>query len=166
MIGRYFIDQRDQFKKYVSNTFNLTYDYNSIMHYGWNYFAVDLTKPTILPNVKGAAIGSRKEMSSTDVEKINRLYNCPQSILNRPKVNIPSQWLAVQEAPVPVVISGSVTSAPSANQAGTSRCKGVNLSRFVATTAPPSSIGGKLWGSLKNVLKNKAEDVICGIIGS
>lgn len=111
-------DQRDQFKKYVTNTMNLSYDYNSIMHYGWNYFAVDITKPTILPNVKGAAIGSRTAMSPTDVEKINRQYSCPQSIQNRPQIPIPSQWLAVQAVPVAPVVPGSVTPAPSAGSPG------------------------------------------------
>ncbi|GAU96481.1 hypothetical protein RvY_07918 [Ramazzottius varieornatus] len=150
-------DQRDQFKKYVTNTMNLSYDYNSIMHYGWNYFAVDITKPTILPNVKGAAIGSRTAMSPTDVEKINRQYSCPQSIQNRPQIPIPSQWLAVQAVPVAPVVPGSVTPSPSAGSPG---CKGVT-GRSEPTTAPPS-----FWGKVKNVLKNKAQDVICQVVGN
>ena len=61
-------DQRDQFKKYVTNTLGLAYDYNSIMHYGWNYFAVDITKPTILPKVK-AAIGNAQWKNYWDQER-------------------------------------------------------------------------------------------------
>lgn len=45
------------------------------MHYGWNYFAMDRKKPTIVPKQK-ASIGNRKAMSPTDVQKINLLYQC------------------------------------------------------------------------------------------
>lgn len=57
------------------NFLGLPYDYDSIMHYGWNYFANDRSKPTIVPK-KRASIGNRKVMSSTDVQKINILYEC------------------------------------------------------------------------------------------
>ncbi|GAU96000.1 hypothetical protein RvY_07510 [Ramazzottius varieornatus] len=69
-------DNWDQFEKYQSNLLGLPYDYDSIMHYGWNYFANDRSQPTIVPK-KRASIGNRKVMSSTDVQKINILYECP-----------------------------------------------------------------------------------------
>lgn len=63
---------------YQSNLLGLTYDYDSIMHYGWNYFAKDRKQPTIVPKTK-ANIGNRKVMSPTDVQKINILYQCAGS---------------------------------------------------------------------------------------
>jgi len=71
-------DNFDQFEKYQSNLLGLTYDYDSIMHYGWNYFANDRTQPTIVPKRK-ASIGNRKGMSPTDIKKINILYECSGS---------------------------------------------------------------------------------------
>lgn len=68
-------DNWDQFEKYQSNLLGLPYDYDSIMHYGWNYFANDRSSPTIVPKKK-ASIGNRKLMSPGDVQKINILYEC------------------------------------------------------------------------------------------
>lgn len=66
----------DQFEKYQSNLLGLPYDYDSIMHYGWNYFALDRTSPTIVPKKGKANIGNRKGMSPTDYKKVNILYEC------------------------------------------------------------------------------------------
>ena len=73
-----FSDNWDQFEKYQSNLLGLPYDYDSIMHYGWNYFANDRSQPTIVPKKK-ANIGNRKAMSPIDVKKINILYECSGS---------------------------------------------------------------------------------------
>ena len=71
----FILDNWDQFEKYQSNLLGLPYDYDSIMHYGWNYFANDRSSPTIVPKKK-ASIGNRKLMSPGDVQKINILYEC------------------------------------------------------------------------------------------
>ncbi|KAF7230979.1 zinc metalloproteinase nas-14 [Nothobranchius furzeri] len=58
----------------VGNTLNLPYDFESIMHYGRNYFSVD-GSPTI--ETKGSAeIGQRSHLSQLDVQKLNALYHC------------------------------------------------------------------------------------------
>ncbi|XP_055348995.1 hatching enzyme 1.2-like [Paramacrobiotus metropolitanus] len=149
-------DQRDQFKKYVSNTFGLPYDYESIMHYGWNYFAIDDSKPTILPKMK-AAIGNRKVMSALDVERINKMYNCPQA--GQGMVNIPTAWSAKTELnpdwrPV-------VTPAPGSDTA--TKCF-LKQNNDPQTTTQASGLTGWLFQKFKNVAKDKAKDVVCGVI--
>ena len=71
----YLAEQRN-FEKYPGITFNLPYDYNSIMHYGFNDFSKDGVLPTMLPKKKGANIGNRELMSELDVQRINILYHC------------------------------------------------------------------------------------------
>ncbi|GAV09067.1 hypothetical protein RvY_18665 [Ramazzottius varieornatus] len=67
----------DQFRTYRTDNLDMPYDYDSIMHYGWNYFAADRTRATIVPKTaRSAELGTRKIISDWDVEKINRLYEC------------------------------------------------------------------------------------------
>jgi len=68
-------DKRNQYEKYVSMTGDLPYDYESIMHYGFNFFAKDIKQPAILPKKK-AKIGNRDVMSAGDVQKLKHLYSC------------------------------------------------------------------------------------------
>ncbi|OQV19912.1 Serine/threonine-protein kinase D1 [Hypsibius exemplaris] len=153
-------DQKDQFKKYVSNTLGLPYDYMSIMHYGWNYFAIDVTKPTILPKVT-AGIGNRSQMSANDVEKINRLYQCPAKSF----VMIPPSWQAQalhsqnKESQQQQVTPASSSRDPQAG--GSSPCP-INLGQFIntQTTEKPSAVGW-LFNKFKVAVKDKAQDVLC-----
>ncbi|KAI1712843.1 astacin (Peptidase family m12A) domain-containing protein [Ditylenchus destructor] len=49
------------------------------MHYEKNAFAIDKSTPTIVPRMNRdeiAKMGQRVGLSGTDIEKINRLYNC------------------------------------------------------------------------------------------
>lgn len=62
----------------VINTQNLSYDYNSIMHYDRFSFAIDRTKPTIVPLKKDADIGQRIGMSQLDIVQLQRFYGCPE----------------------------------------------------------------------------------------
>jgi Astacin (Peptidase family M12A) len=74
--------QEDQFQTYRGDHLDYPYDYNSIMHYGWNAFSVDKHRPTILPRMataKKVSIGNRVVMSPLDVQKINILYQCSGS---------------------------------------------------------------------------------------
>lgn len=120
------------------------------MHYGWNYFAIDANKPTILPKIK-AGIGNRKVMSITDAERINMMYSCPQAGHHR-VVNIPHAWEAKQEAnpdwrPV-------VTPAPGSPSA--TKC-------FLSiTTTPSSGIKGWLMNNLKTAAANKVCEYVNG----
>jgi astacin len=51
------------------------YDFNSIMHYGSNFFSSN-GKPTITPIVPGARIGQRDHLSPTDIAEIRSFYGC------------------------------------------------------------------------------------------
>lgn len=67
------------FNKYDSKTvtdFGIEYDYNSVMHYSTNGFSKN-GKATIIPKDPNASIGQRITMSRRDIEKLNRMYNCP-----------------------------------------------------------------------------------------
>ncbi|XP_055331478.1 astacin-like [Paramacrobiotus metropolitanus] len=69
----------DQFSTYRTDNLDMPYDFESIMHYGWNYFAKDSSLPTIIPKTTSQqpkSLGNRKVMTAYDVEKINRLYEC------------------------------------------------------------------------------------------
>lgn len=57
-------------------SFNQSYDYASVMHYGAFDFAKDRRKPTIVTLQKDAEIGQREGFSEKDLLKINFLYNC------------------------------------------------------------------------------------------
>nr|CAD7453280.1 unnamed protein product [Timema tahoe] len=59
-----------------NTTYNFEYDYDSVMHYGPNYFSKEKGLPTITPKHRGVKLGQRKAMSKTDCLKINDLYGC------------------------------------------------------------------------------------------
>nr|BAC16239.1 myosinase-II [Todarodes pacificus] len=67
------------------STQGLPYDYNSLTHYGVNTFAIDRSKPTIIPLKKGAAIGQRKGMSQLDIIQLQRLYGCKERKVIKPE---------------------------------------------------------------------------------
>ncbi|XP_077861636.1 uncharacterized protein LOC144342248, partial [Saccoglossus kowalevskii] len=53
------------------------YDYGSLMHYGWNDFAIDRTQPTIVTtNPPGVAIGQIDGLSHWDIIEVNGIYDC------------------------------------------------------------------------------------------
>ncbi|KAJ7994513.1 hypothetical protein DPEC_G00250260 [Dallia pectoralis] len=64
------------FDKTETNNLNTPYDYGSVMHYDNTAFSIngqDTITPIPNPNVP---IGQRVGLSSTDILKIRRLYNC------------------------------------------------------------------------------------------
>ena len=73
-------------KSTVDDTTSLgtLYDYNSVMHYGKNFFTNGngSTIITLQPEFQDV-IGQRLEMSPNDVLKINRLYSCSELAYNR-----------------------------------------------------------------------------------
>uniref|UniRef100_A0A8C4SRG2 Metalloendopeptidase n=1 Tax=Erpetoichthys calabaricus TaxID=27687 RepID=A0A8C4SRG2_ERPCA len=69
-------DREHNFDKYETNNLNAPYDYGSIMHYGKYAFSED-GAPTIIPKPDpNILIGQRDGPSTTDLMKINRLYDC------------------------------------------------------------------------------------------
>ncbi|XP_050072039.1 zinc metalloproteinase nas-4 [Anopheles maculipalpis] len=63
-----------------TNSFGVAYDYGSIMHYSANAFSTN-GQPTIEPKepLNGAKMGQRDGFSWSDMEKLNRMYNCQAS---------------------------------------------------------------------------------------
>ncbi|XP_051533279.1 hatching enzyme 1.2-like [Myxocyprinus asiaticus] len=60
-----------------TNNLNTTYDYTSIMHYGRTSFTIQSGKETITPIPDSSVkIGQRVEMSTIDILRINKLYEC------------------------------------------------------------------------------------------
>lgn len=57
-------------------TFDVPYDYNSVMHYNAYAFSKN-GEQTIVPLVeREATMGQRKQMSQLDIQKINKMYKC------------------------------------------------------------------------------------------
>ncbi|MBE7384612.1 MAG: zinc metalloprotease [Leptolyngbya sp. SIO1E4] len=69
------------------------YDYDSIMHYSSQAFAVDSRKPTISPVVPGKRIGQRQGLSEGDIATIQTLYSRGGSTKTRPYTVKEGDWL-------------------------------------------------------------------------
>ncbi|XP_071525279.1 zinc metalloproteinase nas-4-like isoform X2 [Panulirus ornatus] len=66
------------FEKYSWNkiqSLGVSYDVESVMHYGPYAFAKDW-QPTIIPRETGVEIGQRRGFSKKDIVKLQKLYNC------------------------------------------------------------------------------------------
>ncbi|KAK8384441.1 hypothetical protein O3P69_009324 [Scylla paramamosain] len=67
------------FKKYSwdeAKTLGVTYDLDSVMHYGPYAFAKNRSVPTIIPRVTGTKMGQRQGLSQKDIVKLRELYKC------------------------------------------------------------------------------------------
>ncbi|XP_053305441.1 embryonic protein UVS.2-like [Spea bombifrons] len=70
-------DKERNFYKMSTQNLGIPYDYQSVLHYGKYAFANDAGKPTLEPKGNPSAlIGQRIGLSSLDVMKINKLYQC------------------------------------------------------------------------------------------
>ena len=57
------------------------YDFGSVTHYGFDFFSINPTIPTIVKLMPGGAqIGQREGFSPLDLRKINKFYNCKNYI--------------------------------------------------------------------------------------
>ena len=57
------------------------YDFESVTHYGFDFFSINPTIPTIVKLMPGGAqIGQREGFSPLDLRKINKFYNCKNYI--------------------------------------------------------------------------------------
>uniref|UniRef100_A0A3B4ABQ3 Metalloendopeptidase n=1 Tax=Periophthalmus magnuspinnatus TaxID=409849 RepID=A0A3B4ABQ3_9GOBI len=69
-------DRLRNFEKFKTDSLNLPYDYNSIMHFGMYAYSQD-GNPTIVPkSSQNVKIGQATTPSHIDKMKINRLYKC------------------------------------------------------------------------------------------
>ncbi|XP_060114559.1 meprin A subunit alpha-like, partial [Heteronotia binoei] len=78
-------DQSFNFQKYSSdvlNDLNTPYDYESIMHYGPFSFTQNKSLPTVTANIPEftGIIGQRLDFSSTDLRRLNQMYNCTRPL--------------------------------------------------------------------------------------
>ena len=72
----------DQFYKYrpgETDTLGLGYDLRSIMHYDKNTFSRD-GSDTIRPKDSRLTVGNARQLSSLDIAKANRFYNCGKQL--------------------------------------------------------------------------------------
>ncbi|XP_073397921.1 embryonic protein UVS.2-like [Dendrobates tinctorius] len=70
-------DKERNFYKMSTQNLGVPYDYLSVLHYGKFAFASDTGKPTLEPTGDPhAMIGQRVGLSSLDVAKIKKLYEC------------------------------------------------------------------------------------------
>ncbi len=68
------INRTGNFQKKPSSVDYFDYDYDSIMHYRWNQFAIDRSEPTIVPLKPGVTIGQREKLSYGDRQTIAKMY--------------------------------------------------------------------------------------------
>ncbi|XP_075466102.1 embryonic protein UVS.2-like [Ascaphus truei] len=84
---------RNNFNPYDSNNMGLEYDYESVMHYARDTFSNTSGKDTIVPKPDPSVqIGQGYGLSSLDISKINKLYQCDicSSLLPHPSGTVTS----------------------------------------------------------------------------
>ncbi len=66
-----------------TTTYDVPYDYRSVMHYDKSSFAIDGKSATMLPvdHAYDDIIGNGETATAGDWIKINRIYQCPRYIL-------------------------------------------------------------------------------------
>lgn len=121
----YSTDDKRQFLIHADvETFELPYDYQSVMHYPITAFAVDTNLPTIVPKAKGARIGDSKYLTPNDVVKLQKTYKCypgpdetdederPTTTQEPGRISIPAfcrrRVVAVSLVSVPLSINGVI----------------------------------------------------------
>ncbi|XP_069092174.1 meprin A subunit alpha [Pleurodeles waltl] len=83
-------DEIDEGMEHNFNTYNddfitdlnTPYDYESVMHYGPFSFNKNASAPTITAKIKefDDIIGQRLDFSALDIERLNRMYKCPETL--------------------------------------------------------------------------------------
>jgi meprin B len=76
--GVHLLGREHNFNKYTlqtTDTLELPYDYNSVMHYSKTAFSIN-GLPTIITKDPNAFIGQRNTLSANDIEEIRRYYKC------------------------------------------------------------------------------------------
>ena len=73
-----FLDAKPGFLRYKHSQIDSRgspYDFDSIMHYGWNDYAILAYKATIRSR-KGESFGQTDHISDQDAAQINKYYKC------------------------------------------------------------------------------------------
>ena len=60
----------------ITDDFGVGYDYNSIMHYNYDYFARLSGTTTLNAKAGGIPLGQAVQLSPSDILQSNLLYNC------------------------------------------------------------------------------------------
>jgi len=60
-------------------SFGFGYDFKSVMHYALDSFAVDSTKPVMIPKDPSITQAGAEELSALDIRKLRRGYHCESS---------------------------------------------------------------------------------------
>ncbi|KAM9734755.1 hatching enzyme 1.2-like [Menidia menidia] len=63
------------FARLEGDTFDIPYDYGSVLHYGKTFFSSN-GEPTIVPLAEAPDLGQRKRLSPLDVQRVRNLYGC------------------------------------------------------------------------------------------
>ncbi|XP_055377863.1 hatching enzyme 1.2-like [Condylostylus longicornis] len=73
----------------TTTAFGVSYDTGSVLHYSSNAFAIDPSKPTIIPKDPQAlkVMGQRENFSAADVKKIWKMYKCKSPTASGQKTN-------------------------------------------------------------------------------
>ncbi|KAK3696476.1 hypothetical protein QZH41_011799, partial [Actinostola sp. cb2023] len=113
---------QSQFEKRSIDTLGVTYDYNSIMHYGKNFFGMlSKDKSRILTTIKTKEpayqdkIGQRRFLSKGDVLFVNKMYGCPGNVTDDSIYYVPlpvSLYDSIYYVPLPVSLYDSIYYVP------------------------------------------------------
>ncbi|XP_065676856.1 hatching enzyme 1.2 isoform X2 [Hydra vulgaris] len=81
----YFNFEKENEKKI--NSYDTSYDYLSMMHYGWNAFAINTESPSIITLNKEYQyhIGQDEGFSKSDVIQLNKMYRCSKTYPSPPE---------------------------------------------------------------------------------
>ncbi len=85
------------FKKHSTsriNSFGVSYDYGSVMHYGAYAFSRYRGRPTIESKTRGVRLGQRNGLSVKDKQQLRLLYSCTTKPTVKPtiKPNPSGMW--------------------------------------------------------------------------
>ncbi|KAM3721155.1 Zinc metalloproteinase nas-13 [Dirofilaria immitis] len=103
------LEQFDKYEATIIDDLGSPYDYDSVMHYSAVAFSKN-GKPTIIPKSidKVIKIGQRHGLSSIDVWKINKLYNCMKKISVNPASNVQNMENGEQSKELQTQVSGTI----------------------------------------------------------
>uniref|UniRef100_A0A3B4DEM6 Metalloendopeptidase n=1 Tax=Pygocentrus nattereri TaxID=42514 RepID=A0A3B4DEM6_PYGNA len=118
----------------VSSALGMPYDYSSVMHYSKTAFSKG-SNPTIVTKIPEFVdvIGQSMEFSSSDVLKLNKLYNCTTFSTFLDSCNATGKWVRVR----------SVEGGPNTDYTNMGQCNGTGY--FMHFSTATGSYGNKAY---------------------